>query len=415
MAAKAAVAGLAAILVVAMVVAVAVGITKKHNEEPFQCQHHRPKELIKAAFEFTEKNIGDVIKSSPLFKEAASDDSTKQALAICQEVLDTAVDDLKRSFNKVGEFDASKANEYLEDLKTWLSAVITNHETCIDAFENTTGDTGEKMKNVLQTARQMSSNGLAMVSNMSSIFTSLQTGSAASRKLLSEEEADLFISKKQRSLLALQPNAVVAQDGSGQFKTISAAIASVPQKNNQMFVIHVKAGVYKESVEIPKKVNKIVLIGDGPLKTRITGRKNYAEGVKTFHTATVAVNADEFMAKDIGIENTGPLGHQAVALRVSGDRAIFHNVHIDGYQDTLYAHTYRQYYRDCSISGTIDFIFGDAQALFQNCKFVVRKPGPNQACMVTAQGRVDRHSLGATVIQNGDFVAEPALLQAHHQ
>ncbi|KAL0368211.1 UNVERIFIED_CONTAM: putative pectinesterase/pectinesterase inhibitor 28 [Sesamum calycinum] len=440
MAAKAAVAGLAAILVVAMVVAVAVGVTRKQSESSSinagstkavqsicaptdyidTCEKSLsdadttdPKELIKAAFEFTEKNIGDVIKNSPLFKEAASDDSTKQALAICQEVLDTAIDDLKRSFDKVGEFDASKANEYLEDLKTWLSAVITNHETCIDAFENTTGDTGEKMKNVLQTARQMSSNGLAMVSNMSSIFTSLQTGSAASRKLLSEEEADLFISKKQRSLLALQPNAVVAQDGSGQFKTISAAIASVPQKNNQMFVIHVKAGVYKESVEIPKKVNKIVLIGDGPLKTRITGRKNYAEGVKTFHTATVAVNADEFMAKDIGIENTaGPLGHQAVALRVSGDRAIFHNVHIDGYQDTLYAHTYRQYYRDCSISGTIDFIFGDAQALFQNCKFVVRKPGPNQACMVTAQGRVERHSLGATVIQNGDFVAEPALLQA---
>ncbi|KAL0393277.1 UNVERIFIED_CONTAM: putative pectinesterase/pectinesterase inhibitor 28 [Sesamum radiatum] len=279
MAAKAAVAGLAAILVVAMVVAVAVGITKKHNEGEISAGSTKavqsicaptdyidtcekslsdadttdPKELIKAAFEFTEKNIGDVIKNSPLFKEAASDDSTKQALAICQEVLDTAIDDLKRSFDKVGEFDASKANEYLEDLKTWLSAVITNHETCIDAFENTTGDTGEKMKNVLQTARQMSSNGLAMVSNMSSIFTSLQTGSAASRKLLSEEEADLFISKKQRSLLALQPNAVVAQDGSGQFKTISAAIASVPQKNNQMFVIHVKAGVYKESVEIPRR------------------------------------------------------------------------------------------------------------------------------------------------------------------
>ncbi|KAL0368214.1 UNVERIFIED_CONTAM: putative pectinesterase/pectinesterase inhibitor 58 [Sesamum calycinum] len=159
MAAKAAVAGLAAILVVAMVVAVAVGVTRKQT----------------------------------------SDDSTKQALDLSRSARHS-IDDLKRSFDKVGEFDASKANEYLEDLKTWLSAVITNHETCIDAFEKP-GDTGEKMKNVLQTARQMSSNGLAMVSNMSSIFTSLQTGSAASRKLLSEEEADLFISKKQRSLL----------------------------------------------------------------------------------------------------------------------------------------------------------------------------------------------------------------------
>ncbi|KAL0393271.1 UNVERIFIED_CONTAM: putative pectinesterase/pectinesterase inhibitor 28 [Sesamum radiatum] len=395
MAAKAAVAGLAAILVVAMVVAVAVGVTRKNAEVE------------------------------------AKDNGTKQALEICQEVLDTAIDDLRKSFNKVGEFDVLEANEYIEDLKTWLSAVVTNQETCIDAFENTTGDTGEKMKNLLKTAREMSSNGLAMVNEMSSILSSLQLGNAASRKLLLSEkvgyggdpteyapgeEPHFNLDSNRRHLLSatsLKPNAVVAQDGSGQFNTITAAIASVPQKNNQTFVIHVKAGVYKEHVQIPKKVNKIVLIGDGPLKTRITGRKNFAEGVKTYHTATVAVNADEFLAKDIGFENTaGAAGHQAVALRVSGDRAVFYNVHIDGYQDTLYAHTYRQYYRDCTISGTIDFVFGDSQALFQNCKFVVRKPLASQACMVTAQGRVERHSLGATIIQNGDFVAEAALLQA---
>ncbi|XP_011071431.1 pectinesterase-like [Sesamum indicum] len=515
MAAKAAVAGLAAILVVAMVVAVAVGVTRKNAEvEPSSASNGggsisagstkavqsicaptdyketcesslshanttNPKELIQAAFDFTVKNIGDIVKNSPLFKEAANDDDTKQALQICQEVLDVAIDDLTRSFDKVGELDAAKATEYVEDLKTWLSAVVTNQETCMDAFENTTGDTGEKMKNLLKTAREMSSNGLAMVNEMSSLVSSLQLGNAASRKLLLSEKIgyggdptdyapgeepqfsldsnkrrllsatslkpnagvaqDVVLSEKigyggdptdyapgeephfnldsnRRHLLSatsLKPNAVVAQDGSGQFNTISAAIASVPPKNNQIFVIHVKAGVYKEYVQIPKKMNKIVLIGDGPLKTRISGRKNFAEGVKTYHTATVAVNADDFLAKDIGFENTaGALGHQAVALRVSGDRAVFYNVHIDGYQDTLYAHTYRQYYRDCSISGTIDFIFGDALALFQNCKFVVRKPGPNQACMITAQGRVERHSLGVTVIQNGDIVAEPALLQA---
>ncbi|KAK4433900.1 putative pectinesterase/pectinesterase inhibitor 21 [Sesamum alatum] len=438
MAAKAAVGGLAAILVVAMVVAVAVGVTRRNSEsgsisagstkavqsicEPTdykdtceQSLSHAnttdPKELIRAAFDFTEKNIAEVVKNSSLFKEAASDNGTKQALEICQEVLDTAIDDLKRSFDTVGAFDAAKAQEYVEDLKTWLSAVITNHETCIDAFENTTGDTGEKMKKLLITAREMSSNGLAMVTNMSSILSSLQMGSVASRKLLSEEE---FVSRNLRSLLAAspgKPNIVVALDGSGQFNSINAAIASVPPKNDVPFVIYVKAGLYKEYVQIPKKMNRIILIGDGPLKTRITGRKNFAEGVKTYHTATLAVNADDFMAKDIGIENTaGPQGHQAVAMRVSGDRAVFFNVHLDGYQDTLYAHTYRQYYRDCSISGTIDFIFGDAQALFQNCHFVVRKPMANQGCMVTAQGRVDPRSLGVTVIQNGDFTAEKALL-----
>lgn len=117
------------------------------------------------------------------------------------------------------------------------------------------------------------------------------------------------------------------------------------------------------------------------------------------------------MAKDIGIENTaGPQGHQAVAVRASGDKAIFYNVHMDGYQDTLYAHAYRQFYRDCRISGTIDFIFGDATSIFQGGSLVVRKPMDNQACMVTAQGRKDRRSVGIITIQNVDIVAEPDFL-----
>lgn len=101
-----------------------------------------------------------------------------------------------------------------------------------------------------------------------------------------------------------------------------------------------------------------------------------------------------------------------MALRVSADRAVFSNVNIDGYQDSLYAHNYRQYYRDCWISGTVDFIFGDSLALFQNCKFNVRMPGKSQACMITAQGRIEPRSIGAIIIQNGDFSAEDALLKA---
>lgn len=125
-----------------------------------------------------------------------------------------------------------------------------------------------------------------------------------------------------------------------------------------------------------------------------------------------AVNGDNFVARDIGFENSaGPEKHQAVALRVSGDMAIFYNCRMDAYQDTLYTHSYRQYYRDCIVTGTIDFIFGDAAVIFQNCRIEVRKPGPNQNCMVTAQGRKDHRGVGGTVLQNCTITGEPVVLK----
>ncbi|XP_051152830.1 pectinesterase-like [Andrographis paniculata] len=427
---KAAVAGLASILLVAAVVGVAVTVSKKGRageittntkaEEGIcastdykdACRQSiansnssDPRVIVQTAIDYTVGNVANVLKNSKLLKDAAADPSTKNALDICDEVLNRAVDDLKRSVNQIGSFDPSKADEIVEDLRTWLSAVITFEETCIDAFENTTGDTGEKMKELLKMTKELSSNGLAMATDIQGILSSLGIGDFASgRKLLWYEK---------RELADLQPNAVVAVNGGGQFRSINDAIKTVPENNAKPFVILVKAGLYKEYVQIPKRKNFITIVGEGPDKTRIIGNKNFIDGTKTYQSATVAIDAEDFTAKDIAFENSaGPQKHQAVALRVSGDRALFHNVNLDGYQDTLYAHTYRQFYRFCRISGTVDFIFGDALSIFQKCIFVVRKPMDNQACMVTAQGRIDPRSQGAIVIQGGSIEAEPALLGA---
>ncbi|KAK9165093.1 hypothetical protein Scep_000284 [Stephania cephalantha] len=100
------------------------------------------------------------------------------------------------------------------------------------------------------------------------------------------------------------------------------------------------------------------------------------------------VEGKGFVSRDIGFKNTaGPEKHQAVALRSSADLSIFYRCAFDAYQDTLYARKKRQFYRDCFITGTVDFIFGNAAVIFQKCDTQPRQPLPNQYNTVTAQGR----------------------------
>ena len=97
-----------------------------------------------------------------------------------------------------------------------------------------------------------------------------------------------------------------------------------------------------------------------------------------------------FIARDITFQNTaGPHKGQAVALRSASDLSVFYRCAISGYQDTLMAHAQRQFYRQCFIYGTVDFIFGNAAVVFQNCNIFARKPLDGQANMITAQGRGD--------------------------
>ena len=96
------------------------------------------------------------------------------------------------------------------------------------------------------------------------------------------------------------------------------------------------------------------------------------------------------MLQDITVRNTaGWQKHQAVALRTSSDKTVVNRCRLDAYQDTLYTHTNRQFFRDSTVTGTVDFVFGNAAVVFQNCNLVARKPMRNQQNIVTAQGRSD--------------------------
>ena len=379
-----------------------------------------PKELIELAFQSAIKEINEAVANSSLLKDLEKDPRGKAALESCKELANRATADLERSFSKFKNFDVSEVDTIISDLKIWLSGAITYQETCLDGFEGVEGGAGMKMREFLTTSMQMTSNGLAMVNGVSQVVESIIGQNFNSRRLLAEDsvighedDEPSWIDFNKRKLLKsskdeIKPDIVVAKDGSGDYTTINDALKHVPLNGNKTFTLYVKEGVYQEKVTINATMKYLLLIGDGPTKTRITGNLNFIDGTNTYHTATVAVQADHFMARDIGFENSaGAEKHQAVALRVSGDMAIFYNCQMDGYQDTLYAHTYRQFYRECVISGTIDFIFGDSAAVFQNCVLVVRKPLDNQQCIVTAQGRKDIRQPTGLVMQNCSFVSDP--------
>ncbi|XLT63905.1 hypothetical protein HN873_020429, partial [Arachis hypogaea] len=104
---------------------------------------------------------------------------------------------------------------------------------------------------------------------------------------------------------------------------------------------------------------------------------------------------------NITFQNTaGPSKHQAVALRSGADLSAFYMCSFEGYQGTLYAHSMRQFYSDCHIYGTVDFIFGNAAVVFQNCNIFPRLPMTSQFNSITAQGRTDPNQNTGISIHN---------------
>ncbi len=170
---------------------------------------------------------------------------------------------------------------------------------------------------------------------------------------------------------------VVAQDGSGDFKTVQEAINAVPDYRKAGETrIFIRNGVYKEKLVLAESKQSVTLIGESVEGTVLTyddfaNTKNvFGESKGTSGSSAFYIFGPDFHAKNITFQNTaGPVG-QAVAIFVSGDRAIFVNCRFLGYQDTLYTYgkQSKQLYRDCYIEGTVDFIFGASTCFFDNCE-----------------------------------------------
>lgn len=223
----------------------------------------------------------------------------------------------------------------------------------------------------------------------------------------------------------------VAADGSGQFKTVQQAVDSAPDGN---VLIQIKPGEYRDLVAIPangvelrgmgKRPQDVVLVYDNSAGTPAPAGSSGAPTLGTGRSATVTVTGDDFTASNLTIANDfekhharSNQGSQAVALRVTGDREVFRHVRLLGYQDTLYADSKschadtgpcaasRQYFADCYIEGHVNFIFGDAKAVFNHCEL---HGMAHQMVTFTAQSRLRLAEDSGYLFFNCTITADPA-------
>ncbi|KAL5701123.1 pectinesterase [Ranunculus cassubicifolius] len=208
---------------------------------------------------------------------------------------------------------------------------------------------------------------------------------------------------------------VVAKDGTGNYTTIGEALDTIPSYKTNRTVIYVRKGLYHEHVAIPSEKTRITLFGDGIDKTIIRDNRSVVDGWGTYDSATVAVRGEGFIARDLTIENSsGPAKGQAVALVSSSNHSAFYRCSFLGYQDTLYVQSNAQFYKECDIYGTVDVVFGDANAVFQSCTFYARIPLQGQENVFTAQGRNSTTSRGGISIIGSKFTAAPELIPMKH-
>jgi len=180
-----------------------------------------------------------------------------------------------------------------------------------------------------------------------------------------------------------QPKKItVAQDGSGNYTTVQGALNSISVNNKKPVTIFIKNGIYKEKLFLDTSKNFVTIIGEDKFNTILTyddhtGKVSLkGDSINTRSSWSCLIKADNFSANNITFQNdAGYSAGQAVALESDGDKAVFNNCRFVGFQDVLFTNSEksRQYYSNCYIEGTTDFIFGSATVWFQQCHIHSKK------------------------------------------
>jgi len=179
---------------------------------------------------------------------------------------------------------------------------------------------------------------------------------------------------------ATKYDAVVAADGSGTYTDLPDAIAAAPDHGSNAFMVLIKPGTYQGQFVIPEEKARLKLVGTDVTNTILTGSLNQNEpgpdgGHARYNNASVELLANDFHAENITFQNTSGDHGQALAMRADSDRNVFEHCRFLGWQDTLLVNTGRYYFTNCYIEGRVDFIYGNATAVFDRCEMHSKNGG----------------------------------------
>ncbi|KAH7676860.1 Pectinesterase protein [Dioscorea alata] len=370
---------------------------KTLSESPSLPQNPSPTDLILAAINASSSGTTTALTLSHSILSSSSDPNHTTAARNCIDLLTLAS-------HRLSSISSPSSSARLSSARAWTSAVLLYHYSCWSALKyvNTTSQISSAMA-FLTDLQSITSNALSMLFSLHRFGPDLSLWSPP------QTERDGYWDSSSSSgaatgadfgsgstlLSRSKPDVMVCKGGSCRFDSVQAAVDSAPVNRTERFVIYIKEGVYNETVRVPFEKPNLAFVGDGMGKTVITGSLSAdMVGVSTYNTATVGVQGDGFMAYNLTISNTaGPDAHQAVAYRSDSDLSILDSVELSGHQDTLYAASLRQYFKSCTISGTVDFIFGNSASFFDNCLILTLprqlNPDHGETNTVTAHGRTD--------------------------
>ncbi|XP_010444403.1 PREDICTED: probable pectinesterase/pectinesterase inhibitor 64 [Camelina sativa] len=359
----------------------------------------KPVQIIHSAISVSYENLKTGQSKIKSILDSSADNKNRTNIAkICLEILSYAQ-------HRTESTDVAVTSGQIKDARAWMSAALAYQFDCWSGLK-TVNDTKQVVETVtfFEGLVNLTGNALSMMLSFDSF------GDDVVSWIRPATERDGFWEKAGPSLgsgttgttkanlgvpSGLTEDVTVCGTGCTH-KTVQEAVNAAPDTNGTVkFVIRIREGVYEETVRVPFEKKNVVFIGDGMGKTVITGSLNVGQpGMTTFESATVGVLGDGFMARDLTIENTaGADAHQAVAFRSDSDFSVLENCEFLGNQDTVYAHSLRQLYKQCRIEGNVDFIFGNSAAVFQDCDILIAskhskvEQGANNA--ITAHGRID--------------------------